>query len=174
MAIPAKSLKSITFKIEGLKELFATLNNLDKKAKRRIQRKALTAAGTHVVKALKAAAPKDTGWLKRSLAKKVITRKGNALVIVGPQSLTTRRRIGKKRVSVIEKTSFGKRLQKANLNVNPAKYAHFTEFGTSRGVKEQKWFRNTVARIRPQVFGVIEAIVKRELESEATRGKQRA
>lgn len=148
------SLKTIQIRVDGLPELFKTLKGIDAKVSRKLKRKALAEIGKYVQKEMKAAAPKDTGWLKKSIAHKVVIRSRQAYVVIGPQSLTTRTRAGKKKVSTIKLTAFGKRIQKAKVANNPAKYAHFTEFGTKRGVKAQRWFRNTVDKVQPRLLRI--------------------
>ncbi len=71
-------------KVEGDKALIAQLKAMgDYKAAKKILRKAVTKAGQAVVKEAKALVPRDTGFMRKNITKKVIGKEGHYTAIVG-------------------------------------------------------------------------------------------
>lgn len=109
----------ITGTIKGLAETQAALKSLPGKMQRAILRPALAKATKPVFMHARKNAPKDSGLLRKSITRKVITyQSGTLVVVIGPDT--------KHRKEVIRKGSYNKNPQIAN----PAKYAHLVEFGT--------------------------------------------
>lgn len=107
----------ITGTIVGLKECQEALRQLPGKLQRRILRPAMTKATKPILMAVKRLAPRDTGMLRKSITRKVVTYKSGTLVaVIGPD---TKHRV--------EATRRGR---SKPMVVNPAKYAHLVEFGT--------------------------------------------
>lgn len=70
----------IDAKLFGNKETQWMFHNLPDKVQRRVIRKAVNAAATPVTKQLRRNLPKDTGALKRAVAKKTITNHDKTLI----------------------------------------------------------------------------------------------
>ena len=123
-------------KIEGLRDVLAALDNVEKKVKKKAIRKAAGVAGTIVLKAAKARARKATGLLRKSLGKKIKVYKSGAVgvAIVGP-------RLGFRQV-----VSRGGR----DVLSNPTKYAHLVELGTSHSAAHP-FLRSALEQTRGQV-----------------------
>lgn len=111
-----------TMTIKGAKSLNTALDNLEKKTRRKVVRKAIVAGAKPILKAARRNAPTLTGLLKLSLGTKVyrVRRRGDVMIaLIGPRYRTT----GKKAAALI---GAGGRAAKSI----PAKYAHLVEFGT--------------------------------------------
>jgi HK97 gp10 family phage protein len=100
-----------TFKLEGGKDLERRLKKLGEKVYRKVTKQAVGAAATPVVKAAKANVETDSGLLKKSLGKKVVTFKKTQTVaaIVGARRSVEGNVRGKVR--------------------KPSRYAHLVEKG---------------------------------------------
>lgn len=104
--------------IQGLAEVVATLKGLPAKLQRKIMRKALSKATKGTVAAARRLVPRETGLLKKSIGRKVVTYKesGVLVVVIGPRKGfrqdVTRRGRGKPSIA------------------DPVNYAHLVEFGT--------------------------------------------
>lgn len=109
---------AITGTIVGLKEAVEALKGLPGKIQRKVLRPTLTKATKPVLMAVKRLAPEDTGMLKKSIVRKVVTyqKTGAIVVVIGPSE--------KIRVEVT------RRGRTQPMIVNPSKYAHLVEFGT--------------------------------------------
>lgn len=105
-------------KIEGLGEVLARLDGVEKKTKKKILRKAVGQAGKILLKAAKQRAQKKSGLLRKSLGRKVkvYRNSGVAVAIVGPRTGYRQEvsRDGRKPVMS-----------------DPIRYAHLVELGTS-------------------------------------------
>jgi HK97 gp10 family phage protein len=137
--------------IVGDKALMKKLAKLKAGAQRRVVRKAVTAMLSPVVKAAKAAAPKETGLLRKSIGKKTVTyaRKNTVVGIVGPRS------------SVVGTgPDGGKRW--------PVKYAHLVEYGT-RHSEAQSFLRAALTATRDRVRSIFADKVASGLKQEAKR-----
>lgn len=109
----------ITGTIKGLPETLAALKSLPGKMQRQILRPALSKATKPVFMHARKNAAKDSGLLRKSITRKVVTYKsGTLVVVIGPDT--------KHRKEVVRKGSYSKKPQIAN----PAMYAHLVEFGT--------------------------------------------
>lgn len=109
----------ITGTIKGLPETLAALKSLPGKLQRQILRPALSKATKPVFMHARKNAAKDSGLLRKSITRKVVTYKsGTLVVVIGPDT--------KHRKEVVRKGSYSKKPQIAN----PAMYAHLVEFGT--------------------------------------------
>lgn len=107
-------------KVDGLQQLFASLASLENKIKRKILRKAATAAGGIILKRARQLVIKDTGLLKKSLGKKIKAYPSGVVVaVVGP------RKGFRQPVTRIK----GRKTPKTEI-ANPTKYAHLVELGT--------------------------------------------
>jgi HK97 gp10 family phage protein len=69
--------------LRGERELIRQLKHLAEKGVKRASRKAVNAAGTPILKAIRSRCPAEEGEMKKCLAKKVITRDKRFDVIVG-------------------------------------------------------------------------------------------
>jgi len=76
----------ITTELEGVKESAQKFQQLDKKIRRKVTRKAVNASIRPAVKAMRATAPKQTGLFRRSLTHKVKAyKKGGVMVAIAGQ-----------------------------------------------------------------------------------------
>ena len=74
----------VAWKINGTDELLAKLKKLsDKRAVRKIFRKTVNAAATPVVKAVREAWPKDTGFSAKSVTKKIFAKPAGYTAVIG-------------------------------------------------------------------------------------------
>lgn len=105
-------------KVTGDKELIANLRAMDRAARAKAIRPAVTAAAKPMQAAMTLHAPFRTGALKRSVDTKVKTYKNAVVAIIGPRS------------DLIEVQTYAKsgRVRR----VRPSKYAHLVERGTVR------------------------------------------
>lgn len=107
--------------VDGLPQLLASLDGLATAVRNRILRAAVMAAGKVVLSRAKADAPRESGLLRKSMARKVkvYRNSGVAVAIVGPRKgykqQVTRKR-GKWRASTVW--------------ADPVRYAHLVELGT--------------------------------------------
>ena len=133
-----------------LKALIGRLVSLDKRAGRAAVKKGLGEITQKVLWDAKAAVPKRTDFLRKSLGRKVITRKdgqkllgivkprGGAVWTTTPPDFVVQRR---QRVTKDGKTQY--RVARSHLvfrgrRVNPRKYAHLVEFGRASVVPKTK------------------------------------
>jgi hypothetical protein len=74
--------------LAGAKELERKLRTLGDRVQRKVLRQAVNAAATPVVKSVKQKAKKQSGLLKKSLGKKIVTNKKRQSVtaVIGPRS----------------------------------------------------------------------------------------
>lgn len=103
---------------EGEKELIANLRAMDRAARVKAIRPAVTAAAKPMEAAMRLHAPYRTGALKRSIDTKVKTYKNAVVAIIGP-------RWDQIEVQTYVKSGKVKRVQ-------PGRYAHLVESGTIR------------------------------------------
>ncbi len=76
---------AVTIDIQGDKKLIRKLDRLERRTARSIKRKGLRAGSSVLLKAVRKAAPRDTGNLRKSMTRKFKTYGGrNVIVIVGP------------------------------------------------------------------------------------------
>ena len=105
----------VKFKMTGHKELIAKLNSMDRKMRRTISTKAVRAGAKVTVKALRAAAPKDSGKGAKAIGSKVKTYRNNGVTVA----------ISGERRTVVNRSKEPK---------NKAKYGgphfHLIEYGT--------------------------------------------
>jgi HK97 gp10 family phage protein len=101
-------------------ELLARLAGLDRKVARKALRKGLTEATRVVMWDARALVPKRTGTLRKSIGRKVWTKRGGAVIagIIGPRK--------------------GFRVLVRGRPVNPVRYAHLVEFGRRAVVAKKK------------------------------------
>lgn len=78
----------VTFKLEGFQDVMRRMRSLQKKARGRLLRKAVTAASRLILRAAKAKVSRRTGLLRKSLGIKVKTyrRSGVVVGVIGPRS----------------------------------------------------------------------------------------
>ncbi len=98
--------------VQGLRDALAALDAVEKKVKTKLLRKAATAGGKIVLRAVKARVARKSGLLARAMGHKTkaYTNTGTVIDIVGPRKGFAETTNGKKR--------------------DPAKYAHLVEDGT--------------------------------------------
>lgn len=101
----------MSVQVKGFKELERALKALPDRVRRKVMRAAMSAAGTPVLKAARAKAPKESGLLRKSLAKKTTINRKRASVatIIGPRKSVVGTHKGKPR--------------------KPSRYAHLAEKG---------------------------------------------
>lgn len=139
-------------RMSGEKKLNRKLSRLKEAVKRRVLRKAVTAASKPVLKAAKTKAPKQTGLLRKSLGRRTKTyrKSGVAVAVVGPREGFS------KEVVVNGKSEFR----------NPVKYAHLVELGTIKNVA-QPFLRpaldSTKVEATQAMAQAIEAGIEKEL-----------
>lgn len=117
---PARSTR-LTLRLDGLGETLAAMRELPLRVETKVMRKAMTAAGKPIRKAMRDLCPKDTGTLRKELAQKVkfYRQSRNTITLIGPRSRT---------------------ITVAGRKMNAAKYAHLVEFGTRPHVIRRKVF----------------------------------
>ncbi len=118
--------------ITGDRQLIANLKNLGKKANS-INRQAMNAAATPIVKAAKAECPVLHDHLKRALTKKVYNRGAIAIAIIGADagyvaSATTNEKISGIGTKEESKAVIESAKEDGGI-IRPAKYDHLVEFG---------------------------------------------
>jgi HK97 gp10 family phage protein len=102
---------SASFEITGLKELQKRLATLPDRVQRKAMRPAVSAGATMIVRAQKSKAPRESGLLKKSIGKKIVTNKKTQSVtaVIGPRKSVTGEYKGKLR--------------------KPSRYAHLADKG---------------------------------------------
>lgn len=113
----------IRVKLQGFKRIGEAVKELDKKHAKKVIKKGVLKGVQVYAKALKPAAPKETGQLRRSIGHKVKVYRGGFKVfgIVGPRT-----GFGKQ-VSVKIKNKKGRTVGKRQEYRDPNKYAHILE-----------------------------------------------
>ncbi len=116
--------------LQGFEECLAALEIVGIKARQAL-RPALSELGSVGVKAARAAVPRDTGSLKKSLGKRVRVYNGGATVVlvVGPRK-DAKPKDGQPAKKGKFSTLILKRGGKTFRRVTPANYAHLVEYGT--------------------------------------------
>lgn len=147
-------------KLLGDKELERTFKTLGERVQRKVLRQAVNTAATPVVKAARAKAPKDSGLLKKSLGKKLVTNKkaGVVTAVVGPRRNVVGEHDGKPR--------------------KPSRYAHLVEKGHIDGdgnhVPAQPFLRPAMEETEAQALGVMTDKLAAGVVREASKGAQGA
>jgi HK97 gp10 family phage protein len=110
--------------VTGVEEAIRALQDVDKKLRKKLLRKAVNEASKIVLRAAKGYAPVKTRLLRRSLGRKVKVYSGTGAVVawVGPR-MGFRETVGTR--------TRGKR-KGDPVFANPVKYAHLVERGTKR------------------------------------------
>ncbi len=136
------------FEIEGVERFLRILAKWKRGVRNRVLRKAITKAGRPLRKAVKRAAPKETGALRGSISLVVrVTHKAKGGIvtgIIGPKKGYTRpdpKGKGKRGVRV------------------PTRYAHLVERGSKMGQRPQPFLNPTIRAM----MGTYKAIFTREL-----------
>ena len=149
-----------TFEIKGVDRFLRILAKWKRGVRNKVLRRAISKAGRPLRKAVKAAAPKDTGALKGSIALAVrVIKKSQGGLVAG--------RIGpKKGYERPDPTGKGKRGVRV-----PTRYAHLVEHGSRMGQRPRPFLNSTVRAM----MGTYKAILLRELaagiKQEATRAR---
>ncbi|AZV00398.1 tail-component protein [Paracoccus phage vB_PthS_Pthi1] len=148
--------KHVTFKLEGFKELEATLMRLDKQATRKtVSRNALKKAGEPIKAAMEAHAPVDDGVLKGSIT--ISTKiKGE----VGKAAYSQAMRQGFDKASAVKAMRDARRAAKGTappviMYVGPGErafHAHLVEFGTAPHIVGGKFAGARHPGTAPQPF----------------------
>ena len=143
----------VTIKLEGVQQLLKNLEQFSQTIQRRIVRKAVSAGSTPMLQAVKAAAPRETGLLKKSIGRKVKTYRnsGVVLVIIGPRS--------------------GFRTVIDDKPRNPLMYAHLVEFGTSKA-PAKPFMRPAFQAMKQTAQNIIRQKLAEEIEKEAKKLKK--
>lgn len=127
----------IAVKLNGLQDVMQRLNAVNGELRSTILRKATTAGAQVLTKEAKGRAPRETGLLRKSLGYKVRVYRGGELVLamVGPRSGFKRSVVTLGSRGAISGTKAASKLLAAGGFAgtrNPVRYAHMSEFGTSR------------------------------------------
>jgi HK97 gp10 family phage protein len=142
----------------GSKELQRTFNTLGERVQRSVLRSAVSVASTPISRAAKANAPRESGLLKKSLGKKVVTNKEKQSVsaIIGPR----------RNVSGMHKGKLRK----------PSRYAHLVEKGfidaAGRFHPPQAFLQPAYDQTQAQVLGVMRDKLATGVAKEAARGNK--
>lgn len=114
---------SVTFKLEGAKELQRRLFKLDDKIQNKILKGAVRKAARPVVKDARKRVPKDSGLLRDSIGTfvKKYKRSSTAVAVIGSRRTFS---VSKR----TQTTASGAQIE----HRNPAFYAHLVEFGTKQ------------------------------------------
>jgi len=142
----------IQTKVTGAKDIEKAFKTLGAKIRTGVLRRSVRAGAAAMLKALKIAAPRETGLLRKSLGIKAKSF-GKGLIsatIIGPRSGF------KREVLVNVKDRNGKIIGKKKQWRNPRKYAHILE-------KRRPWIRPTHAAHSGQAVQVVSAKLKAEL-----------
>jgi HK97 gp10 family phage protein len=145
-------------KLEGFTELEKDLKTLGERVQRKVLRSAVSAAATPVLKAAKAKTPKQSGTLKKSLGRKIVTNKKTQSVtaIIGPRRGVTGEYEGKERV--------------------PSRYAHLVENGhiDSAGnyVPGQPFLNPAMSEEEASAMTKLKDKLKEGIEKEAKKGQR--
>jgi HK97 gp10 family phage protein len=145
----------MSVQIKGLKKLMARLSNLEKKAAKRANRKAIR-AGTAILKqAVKVSTPVDEGLLKKAQTSKVIGKGSNLGGIVGADV---------EKLKADSDDSAGQRPVNIDWLVE---YGHVAPNGTF--IPPSGYMRRAQAEAMPKAEAAYIAKLKQEIEREATR-----
>jgi hypothetical protein len=154
----------IQARVHGVKEIEAAFKNLDAKLKGQTLRKAIAEGKKVYLNALKAAAPKETGLLRKSLGTRAKTYKKGLIAsqTIGPRS-------GFRQEMVVKiKDKKGKWVGSKKQMRDPRRYAHILE-------KRNPWIRPVFEAYTGQVISVVSGKLKMELElaikASSTAGK---
>lgn len=140
----------------GDKALTRLFEGLGERVQRRVLRSAVTAASTPVNRAAKARAPKQSGLLKKSLGRKVVTNTKTQTVtaVIGPRTNIVGEFKGKKR--------------------KPSRYAHAVEKGfvdaAGNFVPPKPFLNPAMAATEAQAVGVLQDKLAAGVEREAKKG----
>ncbi len=143
----------ITIDLIGARELQKAFKKLEKKAKRAIGRKGITAGSTPMMKRMKALAPVgETGNLKKSIGRKFKRYGGVDVAIIGPR------------------IKEGKFTGQHAFIVEFGTKERFTESGASRGVMPARPFmRPAFAQMKRISAKKSEVAIKQAVETEAKK-----
>lgn len=145
-------------RVDGLEQLLGKLQDLDKKVRKTVLRKATTAAGQVILKRARQGAKQvaELGLLSKSLGKKVkVYSSGVAVAIVGPRSSFRKpavRSRGKWAPAPVRPSGYA----------DPVKYAHLVERGTYR-TRAHPFIRPAIEGTTAEVLAASESVLKREL-----------
>ena len=143
------------FILTGHKALERKLRRLGERVHRRLLKQAVNAAATPTVKAARRKAPKQSGLLKRSLGKKVVTNKKrmSATAVIGPRRQTQGEYKGRTR--------------------KPSRYSHLSEKGfiNRHGVfvPPKPWLHPAMAETQGQAVSVMQQKLAAGVAKEAAR-----
>jgi HK97 gp10 family phage protein len=162
--------------ITGDKALDRALKKLGDSGMKTVLRAAVRKASNNVATIAKANAKtvQDTGALWRSIGVKSVTankKTGLIIGIVGPRSLKV---VDRKETKSQGKTVMKDRFKKDFAGRNPGKYAHLVEFGTKRGVREYKIFRNAIFGSESQHKAIAVAVIKGKLPAEIEKARKKS
>lgn len=158
----------IKAKVDGLQEITRVLEELDGKLRKKVLRKAVSAAGSLMLKRAKQLAPAETKLLRKSLGRKVkVYSSGVAVAIVGPRKGYRQqilRKKGKWRAAPPPPSGYA----------DPTKYGHLVELGTQphtlkkRGISHPGspavgFLRNAVQGQQQVIREAVANVVKSEL-----------
>lgn len=146
-------------RLTGDKELTRLLGTLGERVQRKALRSAVSSAASPVVKAAKAKAPRESGFLKKALGKKVVTSKDKqtAIAVVGARKSVRGTFKGKPR--------------------NPSRYLHLIEkphIGPGgQYVPGQPFLEPAFNETKAQAEDVMATKLKQAVEREAAKGGKR-
>lgn len=137
----------VTAELVGLQDTLKRLSSLEEKLRRKHLKKAVSAGATPTLKAMRAKVPVRTGLLRASLAKKIKSYK-NGVVATAT--------IGARSIKLVDKK--GRR-------INPARYAHLVEKGSS-DVPAQPFMRPAAELTKDASIKIIAETLSKGVEAE--------
>jgi len=154
----------VGMRLKGLKQLDKELQKLPLALARKIARKSMREGAKAILNQARANAPKQSGTLKRSLAITVRKRRGTKLsydAIVHPRQQSRIYTDGAAARQAQRAKVKGAR-KKRKLK-NDGWYAHFSEFGTKRGMRAQRWLTKAYASKRQTAVNDFARSVRKQL-----------
>lgn len=168
---------SVMVRVDGADKLRARLAKFGERVAKKALRKALTAAGKPIVKAVKAAAPKASGVLRQSIRQKVLISKRTKMpsLRIGAQNKKVQIVRGAKRLKYTK--SVARRFQSGKIGgrrvmVNPAKYSHLVALGTQRGVRATDYLRKGLSVARTSAMAEFNKVMRQEVQQAAREAEK--
>lgn len=143
----------VKVEVDGLSDVLKVINDVEVGIRNRVLRKAFRAYGKQIIKPAKAAAPRRSGTLRKSIGQKVATYKSGAVVlVVGPRRGVVGDHDGRK--------------------VVPSRTAHLVEFGTTRS-RATPFMRQAAVAARSEGVQRFAQKVRQELPKEVEKAVAR-
>jgi HK97 gp10 family phage protein len=161
-----------TLTLVGDKRLLRKFDRLDRSVQRRLAAKHLSRGASPILKALRAAAPRQSGATSKSIRMRrpKPKRKGTRLFVIGPvlkEFFFRRTKTGKRVGTSAKKAATLATAEKRN----PGKYSHLVErgHGGPHPAPAHAWAGPTFKRVASGVHQRIAAGLARDIEAEARR-----